>query len=122
MRWSDYQLLRLNLLAARTPFNILCLHLDKTVVAPFGSHRGLQLFRGQEEARRSMKAEKSSGLYWGMQMTLLGNAHVKLTVTGHRRLRQNTKPPLDSLRFPYFSVHLVSSANFVNVLGSSSQK
>ena len=72
MRWSDYQLVaRLSLLAACTSFEVICLYRNR-IVTNYGSHRDLQLFRGQEEAHGSVKAEKSSRLYRGMQMTLLG--------------------------------------------------
>ena len=54
---------KMDLLAIRTPLEVLLLHLDTAVVARdatdvarFGFHDGLKSFGGQVEARRSMGA------------------------------------------------------------------
>jgi len=44
------------LLAFRTPLEVLHLHQGHAQVTPSGSHHGLQLFGGQEQTNRWVKA------------------------------------------------------------------
>jgi len=121
VRWSDYQLVvGLNLLAARTPFKILCLHLDRTAVTKFGSHRGLQLFQGQEGARRCVKAGKSNHFIGECRRLYLG-----CTREAYGYKTKTSKPPLNFLRLPFsgtcFNIPRVSSTNRFNALTSISE-